>query len=55
MVHARREEGDAPALAASGLAEAEEVAVEAQRRLEIADEEGDVAELGELHRAGSVA
>src|SRR5207245_711028 len=42
------EEDDAPALARAGLGEPEDVAVETSRRLEVADEEGDVTELADL-------
>jgi hypothetical protein len=49
------EEDDAAVLAASGLGEPEQIAVEAGGRLEITDEERDVSELSDLHGARSVA
>ena len=51
MTRARREEDDATILAGAGLGEAEQIAVEASRRGEIADEERDVTERANFHRA----
>jgi len=48
VMDAGGEEDDAPALARAGLGEPEDVAVELSRRLEVADEEGDVTELADL-------
>ena len=49
VVSARGEEGHAAAFAPSGLPQAEQVAVEPDRSVEVADEEGDVAQLGHPH------
>ena len=55
MVAARGEEGDAALLAAAGLAEAERVSVEPHGGVEVADEQGDMSELRDLHGGRSVA
>ena len=64
VVHAGREEDDAPVLAGAGLLQAQHAAIEAARGVEIADEERHVTELtngepsrgarGCLHDGGSV-
>src|SRR5207247_1878755 len=51
MARARGEEDDAAVLAGAGFREAEQVAIEASRRFEVADEEGNVTEGADLHRA----
>ncbi len=55
VVDAGGQEGDAPVLAPPGLAQAEEVPVEGERGLEVADEERDVAQLGDPHGTPTLA
>ena len=51
VTRAGGEEDDATVLAGTGFREAEQVAIEASRRLEVADEERDVTERADFHRA----
>ena len=55
VMDARGQEGDAPALAPPGLAQAEEIPVEGDRGVEVADEERDVAQLGDPHGTPTLA
>jgi len=52
MMNAGGEEDDAPALAGAGLGEPEDVAVEAPCRVEVAHEEGNVAQLADRQAPG---
>jgi len=51
MARAGGKEDDPTVLAGAGLGEAEQIAIEASRRGEIADEERDVTERADFHRA----
>ena len=55
VVSAGGEEDDASLLAASRLAEAEDVSIEANGRIEVAHEERNVSQLDDPHGGGSVA